>query len=83
MRCPKVCVSEHEERSPLGHGLLLAIRPAPWKTDRAMNEVNVSRFFEIAGQPGSFSATAGKMVDGKEIVMGTGNGSTTLKAELK
>jgi hypothetical protein len=35
-------------------------------------EENVYRFSEIAGTPGRFSVTGSKIVDGKEIVMGTG-----------
>lgn len=36
------------------------------------DETNVYRFSEIAGKPASFSVTASKVVDGKEVVMGTG-----------
>ena len=35
------------------------------------NENNVYRFAEIAGKPGRVSVTASKVVEGKEIVMGT------------
>ena len=35
------------------------------------DEVNVYRFSEVAGKPGVFSVTGSKIVDGKEIVMGT------------
>jgi hypothetical protein len=35
------------------------------------DEVNVYRFAEVAGKPGVFSVTGSKMVDGKEVVMGT------------
>ena len=35
------------------------------------NEVNVYRFSEIAGQPNRFTGTGSKIVDGKEIEMGT------------
>jgi hypothetical protein len=36
------------------------------------DEINVYRFSEIAGKPGIFSVAGSKVVDGKEIVMGTG-----------
>ena len=36
------------------------------------DEINVYRFSEIAGNPGIFSVAGSKVVDGKEIVMGTG-----------
>ena len=36
------------------------------------DEENVYRFSEIAGTPGRFSVTGSKIVDGKEMVMGTG-----------
>lgn len=35
------------------------------------DEVNVYRFTEIAGKPNTFSGTGSKIVDGKEVVMGT------------
>ena len=35
-------------------------------------EVNVYRFSSVAGRPNAFSVTASKVVDGKEIVMGSG-----------
>ena len=35
------------------------------------NEVNVYRFSEISGKPNRFSCTASKIVNGKEIVMGS------------
>ncbi|HTD54930.1 MAG TPA: hypothetical protein VK670_06080 [Silvibacterium sp.] len=35
------------------------------------DEVNVYRFTEIAGQPGKFRGAGSKIVDGKEIEMGT------------
>lgn len=35
------------------------------------DEVNVYRFSKIAGQENAFSVTASKVVDGKEVVMGT------------
>jgi hypothetical protein len=35
------------------------------------DEVNIYRFSEISGKPSSFSCTASKIVDGKEIVMGS------------
>ena len=35
------------------------------------DESNVYHFTEIPAKPGSFSVTASKIVDGKEIVMGT------------
>jgi hypothetical protein len=35
------------------------------------DESNVYHFSEISAKPGSFSVTASKLVDGKEIVMGT------------
>lgn len=36
------------------------------------DELNVYRFSELAGKPGWSSVTASKLVNGKEIVMGTG-----------
>ena len=39
------------------------------------DEVNVYRFSEIAGKPNRFSCTAGKIVDGREMVMGSGEWS--------
>jgi hypothetical protein len=36
------------------------------------DEVNVYRFSKLAGRPGSFTGTASKVVDGREIVMGSG-----------
>ena len=36
------------------------------------DEINVYRFSDIAGKPGWFSVTASKLVEDKEIVMGTG-----------
>ena len=36
------------------------------------DEVNVYRFSSITGRPNAFSVTASKVVDGKEIVMGSG-----------
>jgi hypothetical protein len=35
------------------------------------DEVNVYRFSEISGKPDTFSGAASKIVDGKEVVMGT------------
>jgi hypothetical protein len=37
------------------------------------NEVNVYRISDSAGKPGWFSITGVKIVDGKEVVMGTSN----------
>jgi hypothetical protein len=36
------------------------------------DEVNVYRFSSVDGRPNAFSVTASKVVDGKEIVMGSG-----------
>jgi len=36
------------------------------------DEVNVYRFSSVTGRPNTFSVTASKVVDGKEIVMGSG-----------
>lgn len=36
------------------------------------DEVNVYRFAAVAGKPHAFMVTASKVVDGKEIVMGSG-----------
>jgi len=36
------------------------------------DEVNVYRFASVEGRPNAFSVTASKIVDGKEIVMGSG-----------
>lgn len=41
-------------------------------TSPCRSEVNVYRFSEMPGKPKRFSCTASKIVDGKEIVMGTG-----------
>jgi hypothetical protein len=41
------------------------------KNSPCHDEVNVYRFSEAAGKPSIFSVTASKIVDGKEIVMGT------------
>lgn len=41
------------------------------KNSPCHDEVNVYRFSEIAGKPGRFSGVGSKIVDGKEIVMGT------------
>lgn len=50
------------------------------------DEVNVYRFAKIAGKPYIFLVTASKVVDGKEIVMGSGqwrydDGAKTLVSE--
>jgi hypothetical protein len=42
------------------------------KNSPCHDEVNVYRFSSIAGRSDAFSVTASKVVDGKEIVMGTG-----------
>jgi hypothetical protein len=42
------------------------------KDSPCQDEVNVYRFSKLAGRPGSFTGTASKVVDGKEIVMGSG-----------
>src|SRR5580693_3348936 len=42
------------------------------KNSPCHGEVNVYRFSKIAGRPNEFSVTASKVVDGKEIVMGSG-----------
>jgi hypothetical protein len=42
------------------------------KNSPCHDEVNVYHFSKLAGKPSSFSATASKIVDAKEIVMGTG-----------
>ena len=36
------------------------------------DEINVYRFARIAGKPNAFLVTASKVVDGKEVVMGSG-----------
>jgi hypothetical protein len=41
------------------------------KNSPCHNEINVYRFSEIAERPGWFSGTGSKVVDGKEIAMGT------------
>jgi hypothetical protein len=41
------------------------------KSSPCHDEVNVYRFASIAGRPDAFSVTASKIVDGKEIVMGS------------
>ncbi len=42
------------------------------KNSPCHNEVNVYRFSRIDGRANAFSVTASKVVDGKEVVMGTG-----------
>jgi hypothetical protein len=42
------------------------------KNSPCHDEVNVYHFSKLAGRPSSFLATASKVVDGKEIVMGSG-----------
>jgi hypothetical protein len=42
------------------------------KNSPCHDEVNVYRFARVAGRPNEFSVTASKVVDGKEIVMGSG-----------
>ena len=42
------------------------------KNSPCHDEVNVYRFLRVAGSPNEFSVTASKVVDGKEIVMGSG-----------
>jgi hypothetical protein len=41
------------------------------KNSPCHDEINIYRFSEIAGKPGWFSGIGSKVVDGKEIVMGT------------
>jgi hypothetical protein len=41
------------------------------KNSPCHDETNVYRFASIAGRPDAFSVTASKIVDGKEIVMGS------------
>jgi hypothetical protein len=43
------------------------------KNSPCRDEVNVYRFSKVAGSPNQFSVTASKVVDGKEIVMGSGS----------
>jgi len=42
------------------------------KNSACRDELNVYRFSSVAGRPNEFSVTASKVVDGKEIVMGSG-----------
>jgi hypothetical protein len=42
------------------------------KNSPCHHEVNVYRFSKIAGRANAFSVTASKIVDGKEVVMGSG-----------
>jgi hypothetical protein len=42
------------------------------KNSPCHDEDNVYRFSSLAGRPDAFSCTASKIVDGKEIVMGSG-----------
>jgi hypothetical protein len=42
------------------------------KNSACHDELNVYRFSRVKGQPNTFSVTASKVVDGKEIVMGSG-----------
>jgi hypothetical protein len=46
------------------------------------DEVNVYRFSRIVGRPNEFSVTASKVVDGKEIVMGSGTWKYDEKAKV-
>ena len=41
------------------------------KNSSCRDEINVYRFSKIAGRENAFSVTASKVVDGKEVVMGT------------
>ena len=41
------------------------------KNSPCRDEINVYRFSEVAGKPGWFSGVGSKLVDGKEISMGT------------
>ena len=41
------------------------------KKSACHDEINVYRFSRLAGRPSGFSVTASKVVDGKEIVMGS------------
>jgi hypothetical protein len=43
------------------------------KTSPCDDEVNIYRFSRVTGSPNEFSVTASKVVDGKEIVMGSGS----------
>ena len=43
------------------------------KNSACHDEVNVYRFAAISGKPNEFTVTASKVVDGKEIVMGSGD----------
>lgn len=50
------------------------------------DELNVYRFSKVAGKPNTFLVTASKVVDGREIVMGSGEwkydeGKKTLESE--
>jgi hypothetical protein len=49
-----------------GHSVCLV------KSSPCRDEVNVYRFSKLRREPASFSLTASKVVDGKEIVMGSG-----------
>jgi hypothetical protein len=42
------------------------------KSSPCHDETNVYRFSAVSGKPGVFAVTASKVVDGKEIVMGSG-----------
>jgi hypothetical protein len=46
------------------------------------DEVNVYRFARVAGRPNEFSVTASKIVDGKEILMGSGTWKYDEKAKV-
>jgi hypothetical protein len=41
------------------------------KNSRCRDEINVYRFSEVAGRPGWFSGVGSKLMNGKEISMGT------------
>jgi hypothetical protein len=53
-----------------GHSVCLV------KSSPCHDEVNVYRFSKLPGKPASFSLTASKVVDDKEIVMGSGGAPT-------
>jgi hypothetical protein len=52
------------------------------KKSACHDEINVYRFSRLEGRPSEFSATASKVVDGKEIVMGSGEWKYDEKAKV-
>lgn len=52
------------------------------KNSTCHDEVNIYRFAAISGRPNWFAVTASKVVDGKEIVMGSGEWKFDVKKKV-